>query len=525
MQRSFDDLGTPLAEVTFCVVDLETTGGTAQDGGITEIGAVKVRGGETLATFQTFVNPGHSIPTQIAMLTGITDVTVRDAPPPRSVLPAFLEFVGDAVIVGHNVQYDLGYLNVALERSGHPRLANQVVDTLRLSRRLIREEAPNCKLSTLAQYFRLEHQPSHRALDDALATADLLHLLFERASSFGVCGLADLTSLPSITSHPQAAKLALTNNLPRKPGVYLFRDRSGTVLYVGKASNLRSRVRSYFSSDDRRKVAQLLREMHRVDHVVCTSPLEAGVLEVRLIHRLEPRFNQQAKSSKRYAYVKFKTGTSPKLSAVKTTSDAGAIYLGPFTSTNAARKVIEALQAAAPLNRLSTDPKEQAKLIERGLTTEPSVLLQVIESKMHALAAQEMFEQAADMRDRGEALSNAIKRQRRFDLLLNSGRVVIEIDGKSRSELVRGRLQRSWAVSRSGIYSVPLPLDLDPKAPDSLLTAPGQPLPTALADELTCVAQWLQAQSHRVRVIESEGPLIQPDQDLNVFCVPSANQF
>ncbi|MCB1030529.1 MAG: hypothetical protein KDA95_04280, partial [Acidimicrobiales bacterium] len=107
MQRSFDDLGTPLAEVTFCVVDLETTGGTAQDGGITEIGAVKIRGGETLATFQTFVNPGHSIPAQITMLTGITDVTVRDAPPPRSVLPAFLEFVGDAVIVGHNVQYDL----------------------------------------------------------------------------------------------------------------------------------------------------------------------------------------------------------------------------------------------------------------------------------------------------------------------------------------------------------------------------------------------------------------------------------
>ena len=131
MQASFDDLGTPLHRVTFVVVDLETTGGSAADGGITEIGAVKLQGGLTLGTFCTFVNPGCAIPRQITMLTGITQAMVAPAPPPDAVLPTFLEFLGDAVIVGHNVRYDLGYLNGALERSGRPKLTNRSIDTLR----------------------------------------------------------------------------------------------------------------------------------------------------------------------------------------------------------------------------------------------------------------------------------------------------------------------------------------------------------------------------------------------------------
>ncbi|MEZ5140951.1 MAG: GIY-YIG nuclease family protein [Acidimicrobiales bacterium] len=96
--------------------------------------------------------------------------------------------------------------------------------------------------------------------------------------------------------HPQARKLALTTTLPRAPGVYLFRDRAGRVLYVGKAANLRQRVRSYFSSDDRRKVGNLLREAHRLDHEVCANQLEArGGARSGFIHEHQPRYNRQAK--------------------------------------------------------------------------------------------------------------------------------------------------------------------------------------------------------------------------------------
>ncbi|HRW38216.1 MAG: DEDD exonuclease domain-containing protein [Acidimicrobiales bacterium] len=547
MQRSFDDLGTPLHEVTFCVLDLETTGGTAADGGITEIGAVKVRAGEELGTFRTFVNPGHSVPRHITVLTGITTAMVERAPTAREVLPTFLEFLGDAVIVGHNVRYDLGYLNGALDRTGRPALANRVVDTLGLARRLLRDEVPNCRLGTLATRLRLPHQPSHRALDDALATADLLHLLLERAASFGVCGLDDLAALPKMAGHPQAGKLRLTDHLPRKPGVYLFRDGGGRTLYVGKATDLRSRVRSYFSSDDRRKVGQLLREVERIDHVVCPSPLEAAVLEVRLIHRLEPRFNRQATTWRRYAYLKLTDEPFPRLSVVKAIRDDGALYLGPLSSSKAAKRVAEAIETAVPLRRCTAAPSGRGALarsgpcapaqlgvatcpcagaiseaayaqlvdtVRRGLLHEPQLLLGPIEAKMHALAAAERFEEAADLRDRGAALAAALRRQQRFDALRRAGRVVVEIDGRSRAELLRGRLVSTWTLTKHGIRAEPLPLDLDPAAPDHLhapapgdATTPGAPLPKALADELACVAQWLDRQGHRIRILEADAAL------------------
>jgi DNA polymerase-3 subunit epsilon len=554
MQRSFDDLGTPLHQVTFCVVDLETTGGTAADGGITEIGAVRVCGGEVLGTFQTFVNPGYPIPRQITHLTGITDAMVERAPSASAVLPHLLEFCGDAVIVGHNVRYDLGYLNAALERDGRPRLPNRSVDTLALARRLVRDEVPNCRLGTLADRFRLPHRPTHRALDDAWATVDLLHLLLERAGSFGVCGLDDLEALPSMGGHPQAAKLRLTDRLPRSPGVYVFRDRRGEALYVGKATNLRSRVRSYFSTDDRRKVGQLLRETERIDHTVCPTPLEAAVLEVRLIHRLEPRFNRQAKTWRRYVYLKLTAERYPRLSVVRAVRNDGALYLGPLASTRTARRVADAIETAVPIRRCTATPGRQPRtgpcapaqigvahcpcagqcspqqyaevveLIHHGVQRDPQVLLAPLEARMLALAAAERFEEAADVRDRAAALAAALRRQRRFDTLRAAGHVVLEVDGRSRAELRNGRLVRVWMLGRNGPSAVPLPLDLDPAAPDGHLTepspagaAPGTPVPRAEADELLCVAAWLDRERHRIEVVQADGPLVAPDPPLPTF--------
>ena len=190
-QRSFDDLGTPLSDVTFCVLDIETTGGDRNTDLITEIGMVKVRAGQCLGTLQTLVNPGRAIPPMITMLTGITESMVVRAPAIDAVLPAMIEFLGDAVVGGHNVGFDMAFINSALTRRGDPEIVNPVIDTLPLARRLIRDEVPDCRLGTLASRFRLDHRPSHRALDDALATTDLLHFLFERSAGLlwsATCG-------------------------------------------------------------------------------------------------------------------------------------------------------------------------------------------------------------------------------------------------------------------------------------------------------------------------------------------------
>ena len=337
-QQTLDDLGTPLAEVTFVVVDLETTGASPATDEITEIGALRMRGGELLGRFETFVNPGVPIPPMITVLTGITEAMLLPAPRIAEVLPPFLEFAHDAVIVGHNIRFDCGFLDAALVQHGYPRLSHRRVDTVALARRLIRDEVPNLKLSTLARHFRTAVEPVHRAYADASATAEVLHALLERAAAFGVLGLDDLVALPKMRAHPSAAKLALTSKLPRAPGVYLFRDRGGRVLYVGKATNLRARVRSYFSTEDRRKVPQLLRETMSIEHRVCRGPFEAAIRELRLIQRLEPRFNRQSKSWRRYSYLKLTAERFPRLMVTRVARPDGSSYLGPFRSSAAAHQ-------------------------------------------------------------------------------------------------------------------------------------------------------------------------------------------
>jgi DNA polymerase-3 subunit epsilon len=542
LQRSFDDLGLPLYDVTFCVVDLETTGGSAERCGITEIGAVKLRGGECVGTFQTLVNPGAAIPPEITVLTGITQAMVIPAPRIETVLPTLLEFMGDAVIVGHNVRFDLSFLQAALTRSDRPRLTNRSIDTCALARRLVRDEVPNCKLGTLARQFRLDHQPSHRALDDALATGDLLHLLLERARGLGVSGLDDLLTLPTMAGHAQAGKLQLTSRLPRTPGVYLFRDRAGRVLYVGKATNLRARVRSYFSGDTRRKVGQLLRETHVIDHRSCATTLEAGVREVRLIHEHLPRFNRQAKDWSRYAYLKLTLNEPfPRLSVVRVTRDDGALYLGPLPSSSAAKRVAEAIETAVPLRRCTATPgrstraatcaaaqlgvatcpctgevsrEQYAEVVARtvhGLREDPRILLEPLEHKMRSLAAAQRFEEAAEVRERAAALTQALRRQRRLDGLARSGRILVDIPGAGRVELRDGRLRQAWPLGDETDPTAALPFgdDRDDPATDETRTAP-LPLARELADELACVASWMEAHAQTVHLVTAERGLSSP---------------
>ena len=535
-QLSLEDLGTPLSQVTFCVIDLETTGGSADSCGITEIGAVKLRGGECLGTFQTLVNPGCAIPPQITVLTGITHSMVMPAPRIEAVLPSLLEFIGDAVIVGHNVRFDLSFVQAALERDQRPKLTNRSVDTVALARRLVRNEVPNCKLGTLAEFLRLDHQPAHRALDDALATGDLLHLLIERAGGLGVTGLDDLLSLPKMAGHASAQKLRLTDSLPRSPGVYLFRNSQGDVLYIGKATNLRARVRSYFSGDDRRKIGSLLRETTQIDHVKHPHPLSAAVHEIRLIHEHKPGYNRQLKDWGRYVYVKLTLSeTFPRLSIVKAARDDGALYLGPLSSRSSAQRVVDAIHTSVPLRRCAgrvgkralrdapctaaqlgvsmcpcaggVEPADYELVVERavrGLTVEPNLLLAPLAERITALAREERFEEAADVRDRANALAGAIRRQRKFDQLRRAGHIHIDLGPLGGVALDHGRLQSAWGEGE-------LPnLGLSPTSGDPTLPSdsPLVPLDRELADELGCIASWLEQSAPDLTLDHCDGVLV-----------------
>jgi DNA polymerase-3 subunit epsilon len=449
---------------------------------------------------------------------------VLPAPRIAEVLPTLLEFIGDAVVVGHNVRFDISFLDAAAHVLDHPPLPNRRVDTLGLARRLLRDEVPNLRLSTLARHLRTAAQPVHRAYADAAATAEIFHTMLERAAGLGVLGLDDLLALPSIRSHPSASKLRLTARLPRKAGIYVFRDRGGRVLYVGKASNLRARVRSYFSGDDRRKVPQLLRETEAIDHLVCASPLEAAVRELRMIQALAPRFNRQAKGWRRYAYVKLTAERFPRLMVTRTVRDDGGTYLGPLPSARVAHVVREAIESAIPIRRcnrrvgartpiacdapcvpaqlgVATCPcrghidddgyTRLAGIVRRALVDgHHDALFEPLRARMERLAGEERYEEAALTRDRLAALARALGRRRLVERWRAVPRLVVDT-GSGTIELRHGR-----AVLGDTPTSVPL-----------AETAPGAVCSAEEVDELVLTGRWLDRSAPKLRILEADGVL------------------
>jgi DNA polymerase-3 subunit epsilon len=536
-QPSFDDLSTPLFEVTFCVLDLETTGGSPAQCEITEIGAVRHRGGELLGSFQTLVDPGAPIPPAITVLTGITHAMVVDAPRIEGVFPSLLEFVGDSVIVGHNVRFDLSFLNAAASRLGYPALGNRRVDTARLARRLVHSEVRNLRLATLAAHFRSPISPIHRALDDARATAHVFHALLERAGSLGVTNLDDLMAMPTARGSAHYSKIRLTEGLPRRPGVYLFKDRKGTIIYVGKAANLRNRVRQYFYGDTRRSIANLMRELHRIDHVECATALEAEVVELRLIHAHRPRYNRRSRPPKTSHFVKLTREPYPRLSVVRTFREDGLAWLGPFRSKRAADLVVAAIWDATVLRRCRGRPGSRAArcapaqmglalcpcdgslavdtyrpVVEQviaGINRRPDILLDPLAHRMHRLATEQRYEEAGLARDRHRALARALETGHRWRTLVSAGLMELEHEDGHRMVIDHGRLADTALVDAS-----------NRSAADTCAAVLHIPPSVDAADEASVLWRWLASGS--LRLIDSSGPFLSPAHQITHLVVGRA---
>jgi len=508
----------PLHEVTFCVVDLETTGGSPRDCRITEVGAVRYRGGERIGVFQALVNPAEPIPPFIEHLTGISDRLVALEPPIEEILPAFLEFARGAVFVAHNAAFDFSFLNENLRRLDYAPLPGPPVCTAKLARRVVWPDVPNVKLRTLAEYFRTRSKPIHRALEDAEACAEVLHGLLDLGGRLGILTLGDLREACRARGRPNFEKIRLADDLPHAPGVYLFRGRDGVPLYVGKSKDLRARVKSYFYGDARKQIQDLLSEATSVEGVLCDGELEALVLEARLIGRHEPKYNRRGKTWRRGAYLKLDpTEAYPRLKVVRAAKPGDAcMYLGPFGGSGAARLAKEALEEVIPLRRCTasmragtrfapcaladigrcpapcdgrTDTERYGELVRHlvsSLTTSPGGLLEALERRMASLAEQERYEEAASVRDRLRALAESLWRARADAWLVGAGALDLCSDDGGVLRFDRGTLTPSTDAE------VTTPLAL--------------PCPRERADELSAVRTWLARHPSRVTRCEGRAP-------------------
>lgn len=387
-QASFDDLGRHLAATTFVVLDLETTGGSPGLNAITEIGAQKVCGGKVIGEYQTLINPGVPIPPFITVLTGITEAMLLPAPNIQEAFPQFLEFLGspeETVLVAHNAQFDIGFLKAAAEQLGYQWPKFQVLDTVKIARHTLnRDEVRNFKLSTLAEFFKTETKPNHRALDDVRATVSVLHGLIERMGSFGIFTLEELKDFSNRITKAQAAKKHLAANIPAAPGVYIFKDAKGEPLYVGTSKNLRSRVRTYFTAgESRKRIREMIAITESIDCIVTPTALEAQVRELRLIQGAQPRYNRRSRFPERVAWLKLTDENFPRIIISKGAPVDPSGSIGPISGGSAIEGALAAIHDFLPLRQC------KQKITDKSIkTAAPCILFEINKCAAPCIGAQ-----------------------------------------------------------------------------------------------------------------------------------------
>jgi DNA polymerase III epsilon subunit family exonuclease len=396
-----------LEEAEFVVFDLETTGLSPARDRICELGAVRVRGLETVESFQSLVNPGVALPEPVARLTGLRQDELRAAPSAATVVRQFLAFAGEALLVAHNAQFDQRFLEQQLVALCGRRLSEPPLCTAALARRLLEGRLRRVGLASLANFFGVPTAPCHRALPDAEATAQVLVRLIGLSQELGARRLSELRALAAPRKRRVYDKRALARGAPSRPGVYLFHDRHGQVLYVGRSRDLRARLRSYFRSERQRpSVEAALLALDRIEWRVLGSELEAALEELRLIRELEPPANSRSRRRERGVYLR-RRGDDFVVSKQP----------GPLGPIGSRRKAALAARALA-----SCSDAELDALLSGGP-------LPRLRERLAHLSESLRFEEAARLRDRIEALEGVVERLERLEKLRRLEACLVVPDG------------------------------------------------------------------------------------------------
>ena len=357
---------TLLKEAEFSVLDVETTGLSARNNRVIEIGIVKVKNLKVVDKYTTLINPGCDIPYFITQFTGIANSDVQYAPSFYDTAEEIEDFIGNSIISGHNLSFDEGFLSYEFIRNGFEPLSNLSVCTLKLSRKIF----PSLKSKSLAsvtEYLGIKNRDSHRALSDAEATAQILIKLIKKLTKEkGIKTLQQLLEFESsMAVSNQVLKLPKDihdslYSLPDVPGVYYFLNKKDEIIYIGKAKSLKDRVRSYFAATTVGKQKKIVKQAAKIKTELTNSELSALLLEAESIKLINPRHNRQLKKYGNKYFIRInKTNKYPKVEISTKFDFDGNDYFGLFISRRKTEVVLDIIDKTFALREC--DEKEFRK--------------------------------------------------------------------------------------------------------------------------------------------------------------------
>lgn len=455
-----------LENYSFVVCDVETTGLSPTFNRIIEIALVKIKNFKIVDKFTTLINPETFIPPFITQLTGISNEDVFDAPRFSDVALTIREFLKDSVFVAHNASFDHKFLIQSFLRENYYPPTNEVLCTKLIAKRII-PELPSYGLSSLTNYFKIYNIQTHRAFGDALATSHLfLKLIEEGSKKFLFNDLPSLLSLqfqPIKSNRELKIKKSIADQIPKlpnAPGVYIFKNKKNEIIYVGKAKNLRSRVLSYFKSNERRDT-KITRSAHYLEFIETGSELSALLLEAELIKKHKPKHNKALKIIRRYSFIALQNDHPfPRLEVSSKISGNGTLFFGPFQRRETAEEVLDIISKSTLLrecdektlekNRpcylldikrclgpcidqsIKQEYEEEIKLVKSFLTGDNLSILNRLIEKMKEYSVREKFEEAAKIRNSVRIIINNISRIKVLKEPINTLNAIIIIFNEKR---------------------------------------------------------------------------------------------
>ncbi|HEY3430471.1 MAG TPA: exonuclease domain-containing protein [Cyclobacteriaceae bacterium] len=276
----------------YAIVDIETTGGYAENHRITEIAIYHHNGVEITDHFHALINPGRNIPYYITGLTGITTDMVMDAPPFEEIAEDILRLLEGRVFVAHNAHFDYSFLKKEFEQVGISWQTKKLC-TVRLSRKII-PGLRSYSLGSLAESLGIKILNRHRAGGDAEATVKVFGTLLQRDRDGYITRSLKRNSGETIL--PPNLPKEVFDKLPAQAGVYYFINARGRVIYIGKANNIKKRIAGHFTGDAREWSRSKIRnEIHHISYELTGNELIALILESQEIRRFWPKYNMAQK--------------------------------------------------------------------------------------------------------------------------------------------------------------------------------------------------------------------------------------